>query len=656
MVGTTLIGDLDSESRRYRSHFSERFTANPGPWIDYRAAHTSATAPVDELTVECICCLDDIEPENAIETGCHKHCKQCFKRLIALAAKSQSQWPLRCCSDPIKFETISKHIGGELLNLCREKEEEFVTSEVRRWVDMINQGGSPRAGEMFRIDRAFEFAKIERFESPRAKQLLKLVVEPKRAWESRFDVSMALPRVTTGPLYNIMGRNKFSETTRGFLNKCGGAVMFQMPPAYEGKGEMREKWPLLNKNLRNNARNKGDPELQSASRRFFDDTVQQPLEMKNGAGKDISTAPYFSLIKELDSFSPICLEAKRLLVKASASLPWKEPDEIQPQQQGRQLNVLPRTHGDQPSALVESPFKNDPGTHQVSPESDVSVRKGPVVYGTERDAIHDAQTAPAGPRPSQKQGQIDTLRSDVEHAISCGQYDPSTTDSWGAWTDQISRLRRAIAPILAIDKRLLFLYLASDIISPVAATPSNGIAPPPDTKHNPWLVGLLGGLAMTSFLTGMAESMLNSDQLPGRIALSLLSYASLGLLTMGYSLAFLTTAVQAGLFAAGAVPVGLLFWILISREQPSAGMAGNNSAAWLRNFNGIGLMAVLAGILNTQSRLIGACMAELGRIRHINFGGDRSIAGDEESGELVPMRPSQDDASAPSADDVEPDV
>ncbi|KAK3394216.1 hypothetical protein B0H63DRAFT_517358 [Podospora didyma] len=86
---------------------------------------TDSVGEATEPTVECVSCLEDIRPKDAIKTVCHYYCKECFERLIAVTLETEAQWPPKCCLNPISYRVISKNLSRDLLTQYRQKDEEY---------------------------------------------------------------------------------------------------------------------------------------------------------------------------------------------------------------------------------------------------------------------------------------------------------------------------------------------------------------------------------------------------------------------------------------------------------------------------------------------------------------------------------------------------
>lgn len=104
----------------------------PTPFTQFVYKHLRPSAESIGETVECVCCLDDINPKDGIKTVCHYYCKDCFVRLIETALENEAQWPPKCCLNPIPFRTIKKRIPADLLKSYRAKDEEFTTPVEQR--------------------------------------------------------------------------------------------------------------------------------------------------------------------------------------------------------------------------------------------------------------------------------------------------------------------------------------------------------------------------------------------------------------------------------------------------------------------------------------------------------------------------------------------
>ncbi|KAK0733931.1 hypothetical protein B0T26DRAFT_595436, partial [Lasiosphaeria miniovina] len=74
---------------------------------------------------QCVSCLEDITPKDGVKTVCHYYCAECFERLIEVTLTSEAQWPPKCCLNPIPFRTIARHVGDELLQQYKDKDEEY---------------------------------------------------------------------------------------------------------------------------------------------------------------------------------------------------------------------------------------------------------------------------------------------------------------------------------------------------------------------------------------------------------------------------------------------------------------------------------------------------------------------------------------------------
>ncbi|RKU41593.1 hypothetical protein DL546_000082 [Coniochaeta pulveracea] len=98
----------------------------PTPFTKQIYKHLKPNNPTSpEAEVECVSCLDDIPVKSGIKTVCHTYCKSCFIRLIEASLSNETQWPPKCCLNPIPFRTITKHIPSSLLKSYRAKEEEY---------------------------------------------------------------------------------------------------------------------------------------------------------------------------------------------------------------------------------------------------------------------------------------------------------------------------------------------------------------------------------------------------------------------------------------------------------------------------------------------------------------------------------------------------
>ncbi|KAK4205731.1 hypothetical protein QBC40DRAFT_260620 [Triangularia verruculosa] len=117
---------------------------------------------------------------------------------------------------------------------------------------------------------------------------------------------------------------------------------------------------------------------------------------------------------------------------------------------------------------------------------------------------------------------------------------------------------------------------------------------------------LLGGSAITSFVTGMTALQLEIPHDPegtklAKMSLRITSSTFLGLLIVGYSLWFLRFRAQkTQRFLYALCGIDLILWVFVRHEAAS----DTDAFTWLDGLNLFSLVAVLCGILNAESRLI----------------------------------------------------
>ncbi|CAG8953693.1 hypothetical protein HYFRA_00006582 [Hymenoscyphus fraxineus] len=57
-------------------------------------------------TGECVSCFDDFPMKGLVKLNCHNYCPPCFARLIDNALQSETQFPPKCCLNPIPYPLI----------------------------------------------------------------------------------------------------------------------------------------------------------------------------------------------------------------------------------------------------------------------------------------------------------------------------------------------------------------------------------------------------------------------------------------------------------------------------------------------------------------------------------------------------------------------
>ena len=123
---------------------------------------------------------------------------------------------------------------------------------------------------------------------------------------------------------------------------------------------------------------------------------------------------------------------------------------------------------------------------------------------------------------------------------------------------------------------------------------------------------MLGTSAVASFGTSMTAKGLDDPDNPRgaqhvKMALRIGSSACLAVFFAGYTLWFLRGTHQkkrAFVFSGGGC--ALVLWLVFARPSPASGDGERDSFVWMDSLNLVGLFAVITGILNAESSLVGA--------------------------------------------------
>lgn len=86
---------------------------------------------IDEIVrSECAACRDEVDLSDVMLASCGCiYCKDCVNRLFDLAARSESDFPPRCCGLFITLEIAEQHLSVDVKNKFQEAYEEFTTTD-----------------------------------------------------------------------------------------------------------------------------------------------------------------------------------------------------------------------------------------------------------------------------------------------------------------------------------------------------------------------------------------------------------------------------------------------------------------------------------------------------------------------------------------------
>ncbi|KAK0748518.1 hypothetical protein B0T21DRAFT_407029 [Apiosordaria backusii] len=126
---------------------------------------------------------------------------------------------------------------------------------------------------------------------------------------------------------------------------------------------------------------------------------------------------------------------------------------------------------------------------------------------------------------------------------------------------------------------------------------------------------LLGTSAVGSWVTGMTALLLEIPEEPEkerlfRMSLRIASPTFLGVLVVAYSLWYLSRAQKTQRFLYALCSIGLILWVFVHRDPSTDTVDKGDAFTWLDYLNLSNLIAVMAGILNAESRLIASAFAE----------------------------------------------
>lgn len=86
-------------------------------------------APV-EIMVDCLICMESMNPKDVIKTPCqHHYCHDCMRRLFVAATKNESLYPPKCCDKDIPLTVANTVLNAQQQMEFTSKGAEFRTKD-----------------------------------------------------------------------------------------------------------------------------------------------------------------------------------------------------------------------------------------------------------------------------------------------------------------------------------------------------------------------------------------------------------------------------------------------------------------------------------------------------------------------------------------------